>query len=109
MAWSLIGIELPRAASSLTAGAERGAGCDRGRRFPARAVMATDRPARGVQREFLIPHAANPVRNPCSTDVMLAVATLGPRVVAGATSGQLTPVICVAAYRAESSNAASSP
>ena len=42
------------------------------------------------------------VRNPGLTDAVLTVATLGPAGATGATSGQRTPVICVAAYRAES-------
>ena len=65
--------------------------------------MAARHLLQGLQRDCACRrHAAKPERTPFPLVTVLTVATLGPADVAGAASGQLTPVIRVAAYRAES-------
>jgi len=65
--------------------------------------MAARHPPQSVQRDCARRrHAAKPERIPVPLATVLTVAILGSTEATGATSGQLTPVICVAAYRAES-------
>lgn len=67
------------------------------------ARMAARHPPQSVQRDCARRrHAAKPERTPVPLATVLTVAILGSNEATGATSGQLTPVICVAAYRAES-------